>query len=130
MESNRFIAGFIDFIICAVIQAILVMVFLIYPLIDTVNINIPAIFLKAFGITYISLSYLIFRDILGSKSIGKKLLHLDIVDIDTNAKVNISRRVLRNITWILAPIEIIVYLINDGKRIGDIIAKTKVIKYG
>jgi uncharacterized RDD family membrane protein YckC len=124
MKNKRFIAGAIDFFIVAIIQSILMSFFIMKPLIEQ-QIEVNQVMILNLQITLISMSYLIFRDIFGKRSIGKRFLKLKIVDIKTNDTANFMSRLLRNITWLLGPVEIIV-LLASGKRIGDKIAKTKI----
>ncbi len=126
MDNKRFGAGMVDFIITAIIQSILMFIFILKPMMsnELQGVNIP---LKNLMVTDIALCYLIFRDVLGSKSIGKKILKLKIIDENTGNPCNFLRRLLRNITWILGPIEVI-FLLVSKKRLGDILAKTKVVE--
>ncbi|MCP4159865.1 MAG: RDD family protein [Deltaproteobacteria bacterium] len=125
MDNKRVNAGFIDLIIAALIQAILMFTFIMRPLMTGEMESENIIFIN-FRITAISMIYMLIRDILGEKSIGKRIVKLNIVDVGTNNKVSFLKRFIRNITWILGPVEIIVFLIS-GFRIGDKIAKTKIV---
>ena len=128
MESKRVGAFVIDFIIVGIIQSILMMVFLIMPLLNNSgNGNNINIIVRQLSITYCSMFFLVIKDIIGKKSIGKKILKLKIVDKDTGNESSIGKRLLRNLTWFLGPIDIIVYLITK-ERFGDIIFKTKVVE--
>jgi uncharacterized RDD family membrane protein YckC len=125
MKLKRILAGFIDFIICAILQAFLLFVFIIYPMLQKTNQN--DVVLKNIYITFLSVLFLIIRDILGKHSLGKYLTKIKIIDRVTGSNVSPLRRLLRNLTWLLGPIEILFFFIK-GKRIGDLIAKTDVIK--
>ena len=61
------------------------------------------------------------------KSIGKRILKLKIIDKNTGSEANFVKRLIRNITWLLGPTEIVVYLICK-ERLGDKIAGTHVIE--
>jgi uncharacterized RDD family membrane protein YckC len=67
---------------------------------------------------------IIIKDIVGGKSIGKRIMKVEVVST-SSSKLNIGRLMLRNVTFIIWPIEAIV-LLSTRKRIGDIIAKTDV----
>ncbi len=125
MENKRIFAFAIDFLITSLIQAVL-MISLIMSKIITNQLDISTIPFAILGITYISMLYMIFRDCFGSKSIGKRILKLKIVSIETQEQAALVKRFVRNITWILGPLEIIYYLLTK-KRLGDHISKTKVI---
>lgn len=124
MKNKRLIAGAIDFFIAGVIQSILMTFFILKPL-RAQQIEPNQVIILNLLLSIISLSYLIFRDILGKRSIGKRVLKLKIVDIESNETASFTARLLRNITWFLGPIEIFV-LLSTGKRIGDRMAKTNI----
>ena len=129
MNNKRIYAGIIDYFIACVIQTILMGLFLIGPLllnnIDTTNVfNVMT---RAFAITCCSWSYLIIRDIIGKKSIGKRIFKLKIINKSDNSETNFIKRFLRNITWLLGPIDIIVFLISK-ERLGDKIIGTDVVE--
>ena len=126
MNNKRIFAGGIDFFITGIFQAIFMMVFLIIPLMNN-TVNFTDIMARNLIITYSSMIYLVIRDIIGIKSIGKRILKLKIVDKQTGNEVVFIKRLLRNITWLLGPIEIIVLLITKD-RIGDKITGTTVIE--
>ena len=128
MESKRIGAFFIDFVIVGFIQFNLMMVFLIIPLMNNVendiNFNIIG---RQLAVTYCSMFFMVIKDIVGKKSIGKRILKLKIIDKNTGNEVNIAKRLVRNLTWLLGPIDIIVYLITK-ERFGDKIVNTQVVE--
>ena len=126
MNTKRIIAGVIDYIICCTIQTVLAGLFIIKPLIVD-GLWLDNLLIRTLIISYCSLSYMVFRDVLGEKSIGKIILKQRILDKDTNEKASFSKRLLRNITWLLGPIDIIVFLITK-ERLGDKIMRTKIIE--
>ena len=129
MNNKRIYAGIIDYFIACVIQTVLMGLFLIRPLLlnnmDTTNIfNVMT---RTFVITCCSWSYLIIRDIIGKKSIGKRIFKLKIINKYDNSETNFIKRFLRNITWLLGPIDIIIFLISK-ERLGDKIIGTNVVE--
>ena len=128
MNTKRLIAGIIDFVIVSLIQSILMMLFFIKPLMDG---NFIAeglnILIRQLSITYCSMGFFIVRDIIGKKSLGKTIMKLRIVDKNDGKEVNFIKRLLRNLTWVLGPIDIIVFLVTK-ERLGDNIAKTNVVE--
>jgi uncharacterized RDD family membrane protein YckC len=85
--------------------------------------------------------YLLLRDGLngGGKSYGKKWLGLEVVRLDNGERCNYGKSALRNILlsvsaipywgWVLGLIEVIMALANpQGKRVGDLLAKTMVVE--
>ena len=124
---KRIIAGFIDYLIACFIQAILVMFFLIMPLLESGNNGDINPIIRVFIISYCSMSFLLIREIIGKRSIGKIIMKLKIVNkIDGNDS-NLSKRFLRNLTWLLGPLDIIIFLITK-ERLGDKIFGTNVLE--
>lgn len=60
-------------------------------------------------------------------SIGKRIMKLEIIDSKTQEKALLTKRILRNVTWVLSFIEVI-FLIASDKRIGDRITGTEVVE--
>ena len=126
MNSKRIGAFFIDYIITALIMNIPFFILVIIPMI---NKNIPGnneIISRTLFSTFIALLYLLLRDLPNNCSIGKKLLKLRVVDSVTKEQATKTKKIVRNITWFLGPIEIIFFIITK-KRIGDLIAKTDIV---
>ena len=125
MNAKRILAGLIDFFIIGVIQSVLMMLFLIKPLmVEGVGFNI---LIRQFAITYCSMGFFIIRDIIGKRSIGKKIMKLKIINKNDGQETSSVRKILRNLTWLLGPIDIIFYLITK-ERMGDQLVKTNVIE--
>ena len=125
MENKRVIAFIIDFFITSIIQSFLIILFVMTNIISQ-QIDIPTISIRVLVITYISLLYMIIKDCIGLKSIGKRIMKLKIIDVETKQWASFYQRLFRNITWLLGPIEIIYYLFYK-KRLGDLIAKTEIL---
>ena len=65
------------------------------------------------------------KDVIGGQSIGKKIVHIKVVNED-ESKANLLQLIIRNITILIWPIEVIIFLL--GKRkIGDVISKTMIV---
>ena len=128
MNTKRLIAGIIDFVILGIIQSILMLLFLIKPLIDnTLNFESLDILIRQMSITYSSMGFFIIRDIIGKKSLGKIIMKQKIIDKKDGRETSLLKRLLRNLTWILGPIDILVFLITK-ERLGDKIVGTDVIE--
>lgn len=69
------------------------------------------------------------KDMFLGRSPAKRIFKLQIVDIKNHRPANPLRCLVRNITLILFPIELIAGLINNERRIGDFIAGTKLTVY-
>ncbi|WP_461246333.1 RDD family protein [Treponema sp. R6D11] len=128
MNQKRIIAWIIDFVITCIIQAILMALFLIKPIMDgIITSDVFNIMVRQLTITYCSMCYMIIRDIIGKRSVGKIIMKLKIVNKDNGNEANFVKRFFRNITWLLGPIEIIYFLVTK-ERIGDKITRTKIIE--
>jgi hypothetical protein len=65
------------------------------------------------------------KDIIGSRSVGKRLNNLVILSKDENMTIPVEKLFLRNVTVIIWPLEAVV-LIVSGQRIGDFMLNTSV----
>ena len=90
---------------------------------NNANVNMPRTFLCVF----FAFILFVFKDAFKNGSMGKKIMKLKIIDLETKENASLGKRILRNITWLLSWIEIIVYLASN-KRIGDRLAKTDVVE--
>ena len=74
--------------------------------------------------------YWLFKDCLfGRRSLGKLICVLKIQNSETGEKAAFGSLILRNITYVIVQIEGIVVLVNKGKRLGDFMAKTQVVRH-
>ena len=74
--------------------------------------------------------YCLFKDCLfGRRSLGKLICGLKIQNSETGDKASFGSLILRNITYVIVQIEGIVVLVNKGKRLGDFIANTQVVRH-
>lgn len=69
------------------------------------------------------------KDCINGRSFGKRITKLQVVDNTTEQVASPIKCFIRNIFIIIWPIEVIVALINPGRRIGDRVAGTKIIPY-
>ena len=80
------------------------------------------------GLAWLPL-YCLFKDCLfGRRSLGKLICGLTIQNSETGEKASFGSLILRNVTYVIVQIEGIVVLVNKGKRLGDSIAKTQVVR--
>ncbi|MBP5451482.1 MAG: RDD family protein [Treponema sp.] len=127
MNVKRILAFIIDFVITAIINNIPFWNLIMIPLLRGHRLPSSSIILRAIISTLIAFLYLLLRDLPKNGSVGKMIMKLKIVDTETKEPASIGKRFLRNITWLLSWIDIIVYLAAK-KRIGDMLAKTDVIE--
>ena len=78
----------------------------------------------------IFLALILFRDCLGQRSIGKRIMKLYIGNLSEPVKpVGFMKRILRNLTLIFFPLEIILLVASqDKERLGDKLTYTTVYK--
>ncbi len=72
-------------------------------------------------------SFLLKDVLFRNASIGKKTFNLSIVSQFNGEKPNIWRIILRNITLVIWPVEVYLVLYKQKTRLGDRLAKTKVV---
>lgn len=89
----------------------------------------PKLFLGNYYLNILAFSLYFNKDIYMGRSIAKRALKLQVVDIRTNKPANPLKCFVRNLTIILWPIEVVVALINNERRIGDFIAGTKLTSF-
>jgi len=103
-------------------------IFIIKPLIcNAESLDIINLMVRQLILTYCSIFFLIIRDVIGEKSFGKRIMRLNIINKENGNEAKYLNRLIRNITWVLGPIEIIVFLIAK-ERIGDKVAKTSIVE--
>ena len=120
----RVLAFLLDCIVFAILFVFINMGFILEQYIGT------SIMTKSFIVVYlisllIVLSGFILKDIIGGRSIGKRVTKIKVVK-KTGLKASWPRLILRNITILIWPIEALLLLIGK-ERIGDFIAETKVV---
>lgn len=97
--------------------------YLIYP---SITMFTSAGFLM--GFVWLPL-YCLFKDCLfGRRSLGKLICGLMIQNSKTGEKASFGSLILRNVTYAIVQAECIVVLANKGRRLGDLITKTQVVR--
>jgi uncharacterized RDD family membrane protein YckC len=83
---------------------------------------------KAFEIaTIIIVAIMLNKDFFGGRSVIKRIWGFKVVDYQTGADATEFQCMVRNISIILCPLEALVILISRERRLGDILAGTRVI---
>lgn len=72
-------------------------------------------------------SFLFCKDVNDGKSLGKRKVGLCILSEKSESVPSTMRLILRNIFYILWPIELVLFFCNSGKRLGDLVMQTKVV---
>ncbi len=68
------------------------------------------------------------KDIASGKSAGKRTFGFKVIDYKTEQGASQMQCMLRNITMIIWPLEVLMILITPQRRIGDLVANTRVIE--
>jgi len=110
---------------------VLIMVFIIIittPIMVSDN-KISNTFMFSIFLMVIPLLY-IFKDIIGGRSIGKRVYNIGVRNSNNPDELpGMGRLLIRNLTLFILPIELIVLLFStSGKKIGDLMASTIVVK--
>ena len=122
--GTRLGSMFIDHFAMTFILMIFVAPGMIYDMLQTFGNSDapPKLFLGNYYMNIFAFSLYFNKDILLGRSIAKRVMKLQIVDIKTNKPANSLKCLVRNLTIPLWPIEVIAALINNERRIGDYIA--------
>ena len=134
MDFKFLIRRFLAFMIDWLVMFGVAMAFIFYgPGSDPENLISPS--LKMFttagfllGLAWLLLYGLCKDCLFGRRSLGKLILGLSIQNSETGGTVSFGNLILRNMTYVIVQIEGIVVLVNKGKRLGDLIAKTQVVR--
>jgi len=80
---------------------------------------------------YASFSYSIYinKDVFFARSIGKRICALQVIDRKRNEPASPLQCMVRNITFLVWPLEIIILLVTRNRRLGDLIANTEIVQY-
>jgi uncharacterized RDD family membrane protein YckC len=71
------------------------------------------------------------KDFFNAKSPAKRMFDYQVVKDDaTQEKASRLQCFIRNLTVVIAPIEVVMTFISPEKRLGDYLTKTKVVKRG
>lgn len=116
MILKRLIAFLIDLLLIAII------VNMFFFATQTVKSQLLVKFLSAMMVTM-----LLCKDCINGKSAGKRIMKIEIANEKEGEQVSAVSCIVRNIFVVLWIIEILVLFISKEKRIGDYVAKTKVV---
>ena len=75
---------------------------------------------------FIGYGYIFLKDVFGGQSIGKRIFKIIVVS-DDGTPATLKQLILRNIFLLVWPVEAYIMKDNVKPRIGDSLAKTKVI---
>lgn len=69
------------------------------------------------------------KDSINGRSIAKRILNIQVVDYKTGQVASPLKCFFRNLFCIVWPIEVIITLVNPSRRIGDMVAGTKIVPF-
>lgn len=69
------------------------------------------------------------KDSIQGRSPAKRVLRLQVVKAETNQAASPLRCMIRNMTIVIWPVEVVVALFNPERRLGDYIAGTELVRY-
>ncbi len=127
---NRLASMFLDhFSMSIVLVAVMFVFFMILQLLSAESFPDSLLISSRTGYTILLIPFLIYflKDSYRGKSIGKRIMGLQVIDRGSNAPANALQCFIRNLFIPIWPLEILVTLISPGIRLGDILADTKVI---
>ena len=117
MKITRLVAAYIDQFFASMLSIPVMYLFYLHRSILTLILLVS-----------IYMFWLLIKDI-PALHIGKRVFRYDIFDSRTGTAATVKQRVLRNITLLIWPVEVIVMLLSpDGRRISDRLLKTEVKK--
>ncbi len=120
---KRYISSFLELFI--VIDLITIPILLIMEKVLGLSINTTMKIL----IFFIECILILFKDIKGGASLVKRMFGYKVIDHDSNETATPIKTILRNSTIILLlPIEIVFVWFSPQRRIGDYLAKTRLVE--
>ena len=112
------------FILCAILGLLGISVS-IFNLISREYLHVNLDWIKKWFISFIIITIGFNKDFFRGKSIAKRVFGLVIVN-NTGGSATRLQCFIRNLTFVLAPLEIIVLIFSRQRRLGDLIAGTKI----
>lgn len=118
MRRKRFLALIIDFAIILVIMQL----FMMFNLVCFINEY------ATFTLFSLIFTLIICKDNMNGLSVGKYLMKVQIIDLQTENVALNKKTMIRNIFLFFWPIEVGFFLIKPDRRFGDYVSKTKLIE--
>ena len=137
MMKKKLLSAIVDFSVSFIILLILLFIFIYtkenFNNIQTGDLTISEIGNRLWLVLYSSFFYFLIKDVFGI-SLGKRIFKLKIVDHKSQDLPSKQQLILRNLViyllsflTIIYLVEIIVMILNNGRRLGDLIGKTEVV---
>jgi len=127
--KTRLLSMLLDHFVMSLIITIVAFPVIFVGFDDSFGAEIPSATNAINWISYIMIfaSSLYFnKDIIQGKSIAKRALNIEVVDIKTGEVASSLKCLIRNLTIAIWPIEILVVLLSPSRRIGDFLAGTRI----
>jgi len=127
--GNRIAAMFLDHLVMTFIIMFLAMPVIFIGFDSSLENDTMALSSKfdwKFILMILAVSLYFNKDIIQGKSIAKRALNQEVVNINNNKVASPIKCLIRNLFIVIWPIEVIVVLANPTRRIGDFVAGTKI----
>ncbi|MGI4864532.1 MAG: RDD family protein [Janthinobacterium lividum] len=127
--GQRIASMFVDHLAMTLIVMVFAAPGLVYNLIQSINSHthiLPSI--APSFITILGFALYFCKDCVSGRSIAKRLFSLKVVNNNTGEIASPLRCLIRNIFCIIWPVEILITFFNPTRRLGDLIAGTRVAK--
>jgi len=116
----------IAMVIGGAVGALLGCVFI--PFMQSSEQAVPVIILANVGVFIGGFGYILLKDSFNGRSVGKRVMKLQVVRVDDLQVVGFFAAIIRNLFLFLGIIELAVALLQDeGRRVGDLVMGTKVV---
>jgi uncharacterized RDD family membrane protein YckC len=80
-------------------------------------------------ISYVGIAFYFCKDCINGRSIAKRLFRFQVVNNTTGETASPLRCLVRNLFIIIWPVEVVVSLLNTKRRLGDLVAGTRLAVY-
>jgi uncharacterized RDD family membrane protein YckC len=107
---------------------IVIIIFIFTDIFDIQNIGFDIVNTLFYLVMLLVIFFVLNKDIFNGQSIGKRIHGYKVVGNNTNELPSDFKLMIRNITIAIWPIDLAYSIINPYRRLGDLIAGTKVIK--
>jgi uncharacterized RDD family membrane protein YckC len=81
-----------------------------------------------FSYAALLISFYLNKDLVNGRSIAKRFLNFQVVEFKSGKPASPFKCLIRNLTAILWPLEVVAVALRPSRRIGDLLARTKVIE--
>lgn len=127
--TRRLKSAGIDFMFLIAVFFPLMLPFVLYGMITTVNVTSVQTASIISAIPFMCFTFVLLnKDFFNGRSVAKRVFGYQVIQINTRNTAHPFQCMLGNITLIIWPLEVFVSLINPSRRLGDFLAGTAVIE--